>query len=124
MHRSTSRIGAVLALCALALTAAVATASARRGTSRAPLTARVLIRDISFAPHTVTIRRGGQVTWSWRDGTAPNAISHTVTSTGRARFHGADARSSGDLKVRFPRAGYYRYLCTIHVGMSGLVVVR
>ncbi len=124
MHRSSHRISAVLALSAIALLAAVATATASRQVVRAPLRANVVIRDISFARHTVTIRRGGQVTWSWRDGVAPNAISHTLTSTGRDRFRGSDARTSGDLKVRFPRAGHFRYLCTIHLGMSGLVVVR
>ena len=124
MHRSSHRIGAVLALCVIAVPAAVATATASRAVGRAPSRATVVIRDISFTPSTVTIRPGGHVTWRWSDGTAPNAISHTLTSTGHARFRGADARASGDLKVRFTRPGYFRYRCTIHVGMSGLVVVR
>ncbi len=113
-----------LAWCALVILAPVATASASRTVARPPLRATVVIRDIAFTPGTVTVRRGGWVTWSWRDGVAPNAIAHTVTSTGSEHFRGSGARVRGVLRVRFAHAGYYRYLCTIHLGMAGRVVVR
>ena len=100
-------------LAAAALAAAPPAASAARG-------AEVTIRDIEFTPATVHIHRGDRVRWIWRDGVTP----HDVTSRGRRRFRSSQTKASGSPRVRFRRRGTYRYVCTIHPGMSGKVVVR
>jgi plastocyanin len=82
--------------------------------------ARVTLKDISFRPARVTIRAGQSVTWTWKDGTTP----HNVTSQGKRRFRSSASKSSGTYTVRFARPGTYRYVCTIHFGMNGTVVVR
>jgi plastocyanin len=80
----------------------------------------VTLKDISFKPSTVTIRKGQTVTWTWRDGTT----SHNVTSQGKMRFKSSSSRSTGTYRVHFTKGGTYRYACTIHFGMNGKVVVR
>ena len=93
-------------------------------TSTAPSHATVVIRDVGFHARTVAVRRGGSVTWEWRDGSAGAAVSHTLTSASGLRFRSADARSHGRYTVRFAKTGTYAYECTIHVGMTGRVLVR
>lgn len=85
-----------------------------------PATATVVLRNIAFRPGTVHIRPGEWVTFSWRDGASP----HDVTPVGPRRFRRLRARQSGFASVRFTRRGTYRYVCTIHPGMTGRVVVR
>lgn len=80
-----------------------------------PRSASVTLKDISFKKATVRIARGGRVTWTWKDGPAP----HNVTF---ARRHSA-TKKTGTYTMRFPRAGTFRYHCTLHPGMDGRVVV-
>jgi plastocyanin len=75
------------------------------------------MKGIRFSPATVTIRRGQTVTWKFDDGSIP----HNVVAT---RFHSSSTKSSGTYTVRFTRAGTYSYVCTIHPGMQGKVVVH
>jgi plastocyanin len=80
----------------------------------------VKIKDIAFKPARVTIRRGGSVRWTFLD----VATSHNVRSSGRPRFAGSPTKKTGTFRVTFKRAGTYRYVCTLHLNMKGLVVVR
>jgi plastocyanin len=82
--------------------------------------ASVTLQDISFKPSTVRIRSGQSVTWTWKDGTTP----HNVTSVGLRSFKTSTSESTGTYTVRFAKPGTYRYVCTIHYGMNGKVVVR
>jgi plastocyanin len=82
--------------------------------------AAVTLRDIAFTPATVRVAKGATVTWTWRDG----RVSHNVRSTGTRRFKGSPTKAAGTYRVRFTKAGTYRYECTIHLGMTGKVVVR
>ncbi|HWG08182.1 MAG TPA: plastocyanin/azurin family copper-binding protein [Solirubrobacteraceae bacterium] len=114
---------AALALSALAATvpggalaggrATVASARAHAASTRA-----VALSGFSFRPSTLTIRRGDSVRWSWNI----RGSEHNVT------FRSVHSRtgSRGSLTVRFPRAGTFSYICTVHVnkGMRGKVVVR
>jgi plastocyanin len=83
----------------------------------------VTLRGIAFHPAKLTITRGSSVRFVWRD----PGITHNVTSRGRggrARFPSARSRKTGSYTVRFTRSGTYRYVCTIHFGMKGTIVVR
>lgn len=57
----------------------------------------MILEDIRFHPSTLSINRGEQVTWQWRDG----ETEHNVT------FHGFHSRtqSKGSYSVRFNKAG-------------------
>ena len=81
----------------------------------------VTVDDDFFRAKTVTIGKGGKVTWRWKgdDG-------HNVTFRKYAGRPGrCGTRSSGSCTRQFRRSGTYSYLCTIHgSAMSGRVTVR
>lgn len=104
----------VVALALFAMTAPAQVADAAR-------TRQVVIEDIDFSPHVLRISRGDRVRWVWRDGPYTD---HNVRSRGSRRFQGSGIKSTGTHTVRFTRSGTYRYVCTIHLGMDGKVVVR
>jgi plastocyanin len=79
-------------------------------------TAQVLIKDFKFQPDQIAIQRGDTVTW-----THPGPASHTV------KF--ADSESpvlmnGGSYSKTFNQAGTFPYICGIHPGMKGTVVVQ
>jgi|SRR3954452_2552853 plastocyanin len=105
----------------LVLTAVCAVPSVLVVTSApAASTRTVVLRDIAFTPQKVTIRRGDCVRWRWND----RGTSHNVTSRGKARFKSSPIKSTGTYSVRFRRRGTYLYVCTLHPGMAGRVVVH
>jgi plastocyanin len=83
-------------------------------------TAAVTLEDIRFKPGTVLVKKGDRVRWQWNDGSTP----HNVASRGTRRFKSSSTKTRGTHLVRFTRAGTYRYVCTIHPGMKGKIVVR
>lgn len=108
----------VLALMLIVGLAASAGGAERRATSAGTRT--ILAKDIDFTPAKISIRRGQVVTWRFVDST-----THNVVSRGKRRFRSSKDLRSGTHKVRFRRAGRYRYVCTFHsLGMTGVVVVR
>jgi plastocyanin len=79
----------------------------------------VTLKDIAFHKPTVTIKRGQSVRWVWRDG---QYTPHNVVFR-QLHKHSA-TKTSGSYTLRFDRKGTYRYMCTIHLNMTGKVVVR
>ena len=108
-HRRAGAIATVVTALALAATPAGASDSAR-----------VTIKNIDFHAATVTIHRGGTITWTFAD----RNVSHNVTSRGKLRFRSSPTKRSGTYRVRFTKPGTYAYVCTIHANMRGRVVVR
>jgi plastocyanin len=73
-----------------------------------------------FTPNKVAIGQGGDVTWTF------GGVEHTVSFTAGA---GAPAGiSSGGYSSShtrtFTQPGNFSYICTIHAGMNGQVIVR
>ncbi|HEX8276569.1 MAG TPA: plastocyanin/azurin family copper-binding protein [Longimicrobiaceae bacterium] len=83
-------------------------------------TTTVTTPGTSFSPATVTIARGGTVTWQI------SGATHNVTFGGAAPPGGSvpDTRPGNSAQRTFPTAGSYPYTCTRHSGMSGQVVVQ
>jgi plastocyanin len=81
--------------------------------------ATVTTPGTSFSPATVTIARGGTVSWEI------SGATHNVTFQGAAPAGGnvPDTRS-GTVSRTFSTAGSYPYSCTRHSGMNGSVVVQ
>lgn len=78
--------------------------------------ATVTITGMSFSPETVEILAGGTVSWTWDDDTR-----HDVAfDDGPA----SPVQRAGTWQRTFDRAGTYHYVCTLHSGMTGTVVVR
>ena len=112
---SRSRTSAVLAI---AVASAVAGHSA---ISTAAGTKTIAVKDDVFSPKRTTISKDTLVTWRWQGDNR-----HNVRSRGTKRFKGSETKTSGRHRVRFTKAGTYRYVCTIHEdnGMTGTIIVR
>jgi plastocyanin len=93
-------------------------------TSRAPTTpsgagpVAVTMKDIAFTPQSVTVRVGQQIDWTNDDDT-----DHNVIATSGASFRSSDFGQGGTFSYRPTRAGTIDYVCTIHPGMTGTIVV-
>jgi plastocyanin len=101
-----------------ASTAPASTAPASGGS-----TAKVSMKNIAFNPQTVTVSKGTTVVW-----TNDDSVNHDVTkksgpgpdfSSGNGNLAGGDT-----YKQTFNTAGTINYVCTIHPGMTGKIVVK
>jgi len=109
------RVLTLVALCAVALavTGGAVVANAAGGKT-------VTLRDIAFSPKKLSIKPNTTVTFAFRDDTT----SHNVISKGAKRFKNVGVKSSGSVSRKFTAAGTYRYVCSLHPGMSGQITVR
>jgi plastocyanin len=82
-------------------------------------TRTVLIKNFSFKPAHITIKRGTKVRWINKD-TAP----HTVTANNPRRFDSGRLSKGQRYFHTFKSAGKKRYHCKIHPHMRASVVVR
>jgi plastocyanin len=79
----------------------------------------VSMEGIAFNPAEVTVAVGDTVTWTNND-----SVGHDVTADG---FSSGDpgGMSNGDtFEQTFDEAGTFDYVCTVHPGMEGTVVVE
>jgi plastocyanin len=84
----------------------------------------VTMKDISFQPSSVTVPKGGTVTWTNED-----TVGHDVTQTGgpgpKFKSGGPGGLNNGDtFKHTFNTPGTIKYVCTVHPGMAGTVIVK
>jgi plastocyanin len=102
-------LAATVAVTAVSITAIPALAA----------TKSVTVKDNSFSPTSLTIKKGTKVKWTWK-GRAPHNV--TVTS-GPVKFHSA-TQTSGSFSKKFSKKGTYTIVCTIHApGMKMKVKV-
>jgi len=81
----------------------------------------VAIKTFQFKPDPVRVRAGTAVRWENQDD-----IEHTVTAGTRGKATGEFDKklNLGDaFSHTFAKAGTYAYVCTIHMGMDGGVIV-
>ena len=72
-----------------------------------------------FTPGKVVISKGGQVRWTF------GVVEHTVVfSTSGAPGGISSGGYSSTVSRTFTSSGNFNYVCTIHAGMSGQVIVR
>jgi amicyanin len=84
----------------------------------AATTVQVNIFNYKFDPETVTIAVGTTVTWTNKD-----EIPHTVASSDKS-FKGSSGLDTGDsYSYTFTKPGTYKYYCTLHPFMTGVIVV-
>ena len=75
----------------------------------------VEIARFAFAPATLRAKVGSVVTWRNSD-----AAPHTATGRG---FSSPRLRKGASFRYRFTRAGSYAYVCALHPGMRGRILV-
>ena len=72
-----------------------------------------------FTPNKLAIGQGGQVTWTF------GGTEHTVVFSGTGAPGGITSGGYSSSHSRtFNQAGNFSYVCTIHAGMNGQVIVR
>jgi plastocyanin len=118
----TSRRTLAVTLTAAAFGAAVAGCGSDDGGSGPqtfPQTATVTAgTSQTFSPRSVDIAAGGMVTWNF------GTLAHNVTFASGDAPDDVPATANDQVPRPFPAAGTFNYVCTIHPGMSGTVVVH
>jgi len=76
------------------------------------------IEAFVFEPARIEASAGQKVTWTNHD-----PAEHTVTQEGGG-FDSGTMAAGATFTQKFDRPGEYRYICALHPGMKGVVVVR
>jgi plastocyanin len=77
----------------------------------------VTIDNFTFAPAELTVKVGTTVTWKNHDD-----IPHTIVSAGKFRSKTLDTDDS--FSFTFTAAGDYKYFCSLHPHMTGMIKVE
>jgi len=104
-----------LALAALLLVPFLGACGGSDGGSSTVAAGHVDVTDNKFTPKTIEIAPGDTVTWDFKG----NA-QHNVKGSG---FDSGN-KKEGSYPYKFNSTGTYEYICTIHPGMTGKVVVK
>jgi plastocyanin len=86
-------------------------------TARASRSATVTINHFAFHPPTLTIAKGGTVTFS-----NTSKVTHTATRNGS--FNTGFIKPGTSVSVRFKQKGTFAYHCEIHPRMHGKIIVN
>ena len=78
---------------------------------------KVTIDNFTFAPAELKVKVGDTVTWTNHDD-----IPHTVVSAGKFRSKTMD--TDNDFTFTFTAAGDYKYFCSLHPHMTGMIKVE
>ena len=79
----------------------------------------VAMKDIKFVPATVTVAKGGKVSWR-NDDSAPHDVTADDFKSGAA----GGMKKGDTFEHTFNSAGSFGYVCTVHPGMEGTVEVK
>ena len=78
---------------------------------------KVTIDNFTFSPAELKLKVGDTVTWTNHDD-----IPHTVVSAGKFRSKTMDTDDS--FSFTFAAAGDYKYFCSLHPHMTGMIKVE
>ena len=79
----------------------------------------VSMKNIKFDPETVTVKPGDTVTWVNDD-----SVDHDVTADDFKSGEPGGMSGGATFKHKFTTAGTFDYVCSVHPGMEGSVVVK
>jgi plastocyanin len=80
-------------------------------------TINVTIDNFTFGPNELKVKVGDTVNWTNHDD-----IPHTVVSAGKFRSKTLD--TDGTFSFTFATAGDYKYFCSLHPHMTGMIKVE
>src|SRR5690242_21193346 len=78
---------------------------------------KVTIDNFTFSPAELKVKVGDTVTWTNHDD-----IPHTVVSAGKFRSKTMD--TDNEFSFTFTSAGDYKYFCSLHPHMTGMITVE
>ena len=103
-----------VAAVAASLATAVAVVPAQAGSSKT-----VSVKNNAFSPGSVSIHKGGKVTWKWTQGGVPHNVTPAKGGAGSA----TSSKKGFTYSKTFSKAGTFKYVCTIHSSMKVTVKV-
>ena len=114
---------ALLPVAAILVALAVWPAAGGAGTATDAKTKRVSVKDDFFTPTTARIKPRTKVTWAVR-GVDGHTVTFRSVPAGVGHIKGTGIMDQGaHYSHTFRKRGTYRYVCRIHSGMKGKVVV-
>ena len=78
----------------------------------------VSMKNIQFAPTSVTAKVGQTIKW-----TNDDSVDHNVTAKSGATFKSSTFGQGKTYTYKATKAGTITYVCTIHPGMDGTIIV-
>jgi plastocyanin len=75
----------------------------------------IAVEDNRFEPRVIEVDAGTEVTWDWANARA----QHNVIGDG----YRSEVQRDGTFAHRFEAPGSYDFICTLHGGMTGRVIV-
>lgn len=78
----------------------------------------VSMKDIKFVPHDAEVKVGQKVTWENNE-----SVPHNVTATKGADFKSDTLNEGATFDYTPAKAGTIDYVCTIHPGQDGRLIV-
>jgi plastocyanin len=98
-----------------------ATTSTPTSSSSAPAggTVEIKMQNIQFSPPSVQVKVGQTIKW-----TNDDSVAHNVTAKAGASFASSNFSQGGTYTFKATKAGTIAYVCTIHPGMAGTIVVQ
>ena len=101
---------------------AAATPAPATSTAAAPAaasgTVAVTMKNIQFSPKSISAKVGQTVKW-----TNDDAVDHNVTAKSGATFTSSTFGQCKTYSYKATKAGTISYVCTIHPGMVGTIIV-
>jgi len=79
-------------------------------------------QSLNFQPASVTVAKGGKVTWTNND-VANHTVTSTTTPSGAASFNSGNLGPTATYTAPFTVAGTYKYFCVYHYWMPGTIIV-
>jgi plastocyanin len=80
----------------------------------------IVIDNFSFSPAQLSVAAGSTVTWENHDD-----MPHTIVNDATPReFRSAPLDSGEHFSQTFEKPGTYKYFCSIHPHMTGMIVVK
>jgi plastocyanin len=80
----------------------------------------IVIDNFSFSPAQLSVAAGSTVTWENHDD-----MPHTIVNDATPReFRSAPIDSGEHFSQTFAKPGTYKYFCSIHPHMTGMIVVK
>jgi|SRR5947207_2977536 len=109
---------AIAAACLLTVVGAVGAANKAVSAGETASSTEIKIDNFTFAPETLTVKAGTQITWTNHDD-----IPHTVVSDDKA-FKSKALDTDEKFSFTPTRPGTYAYFCSIHPKMTAKLVVQ
>jgi plastocyanin len=126
MRTSFTQCHEILATAVLSLAVMSGSTLARSGHAAAAASAAaatqsaVSIHNYAFDPGMLKVTAGATVTWINRDGDV-----HTIKSQeGPEKFQSPALDTGGHYSFTFRHPGTYRYICSVHPYMRGVIIVQ